>query len=71
MPSRTLENRLRRALNRRGLTLTRSRRRDPAALDFGGYMILDTETNAVVAGGSPRPFFMTLADVEVWMTDKD
>ncbi len=35
------ENRLRRMLERRGLTLTKSRRRDPEALGFGHYAILE------------------------------
>lgn len=33
------ENRLRRMAERQGLTLTRSRRRDPRALDFGKYWL--------------------------------
>lgn len=35
------ENRLRRMAQRQGLTLTRSRRRDPRALDFGLYWLTD------------------------------
>ena len=35
------ENRLRRMAERQGLTLTRSRRRDPRALDFGKYWLTD------------------------------
>ncbi len=34
------ENRLRRMAERRGLVLTRSRRRDPLALDYGLYRLL-------------------------------
>jgi hypothetical protein len=41
MTSRARENRLRRAAWRRGLTLSRSRRRDPGGLDFGLYALLD------------------------------
>ncbi|MGC4891060.1 hypothetical protein [Micromonospora sp. DT227] len=33
------ENRLRRAAARQGLALSRSRRRDPRALDFGRYWL--------------------------------
>lgn len=33
------ENRLRRSAARQGLTLTRSRRRDPRAVDFGRYWL--------------------------------
>ncbi len=35
------ENRLRRMAERQGLTLTKSRRRDPRALDFGLYWLAD------------------------------
>ncbi len=35
------ENRLRRMAARQGLTLTRSRRRDPRALDYGLYWLSD------------------------------
>lgn len=37
------ENRLRRMAERQGLTLTRSRRRDPRALDFGLYWLTDAK----------------------------
>jgi hypothetical protein len=39
------ENRLRRAARRQGLKLTKSRRRDPRALDYGRYWLTDTYTN--------------------------
>jgi hypothetical protein len=35
------ENRLRRAAERQGLRLEKSKRRDPNALDFGGYWLID------------------------------
>jgi hypothetical protein len=43
------ENRLRRAAARQGLRLTKSRRRDPLALDFGRYWLTD-DNNRGVAG---------------------
>ena len=61
------ENRLRRAAERQGLQLQRSRRRDRLAIDFGGYMLIDVIGNFVVAGGSPRPFSMSLDQVETWL----
>ena len=54
---KVLENRLRRMLQRRGYQLIKSRRRDPRAIDYGGYMIADASTNGVVAGGSPNRLF--------------
>ena len=44
------ENRARRSAERQGLKLKKSGRRDPRALDYGGYWLL-SRTGAVVAGG--------------------
>jgi hypothetical protein len=41
---KTLENRLRRAAERQGLTLTKSRRRDPRAVGYGTYTLIDGDT---------------------------
>lgn len=61
-------NRLRRAAARQGLQLIKSRRRDPRALDYGGWMITELSTNTVVAGATPREFSMSLDDVERYLT---
>jgi hypothetical protein len=68
-PEKVRENRLRRMAERQGLTLVKSRRRDPRALDYGCWMIVDAETNGVVAGTevAGRPS-MDLDDVEAWLT---
>jgi hypothetical protein len=58
------EDRCRRALRRRGLALQKSRRRDLAMPDDGGYMVVDPAQNVAVAGSSPIPYAMSLADVE-------
>lgn len=44
------ENRLRRVAARRGLVLKRSKRRDPQALDYGAYWLVDAEGNYLVYG---------------------
>ena len=36
---------------RRGLSLTKSRRRDPGGLDFGKYWLLSWDPKAIVVGG--------------------
>jgi hypothetical protein len=46
---RVRENRLRRVAARRGFKLTRSRRRDPKALDYGLYWLTDTRTGDPVS----------------------
>jgi hypothetical protein len=48
------ENRVRRMAERRGLHLEKSRRRDPQAVDYGTYQLIDPGINAVVSiGGGP------------------
>ena len=61
------ENRLRRMAGRQGLSLQRSRRRDPRAVDYAGYMLVDDSTNAVVLGGEPRPYFATMDEIEAYL----
>jgi hypothetical protein len=60
------ENRLRRVLARQGYSLVKSRRRDTRAYDYGGYMITDAMTGAIVAGSHPIAFNFNLDDVETW-----
>lgn len=68
MNEKVQENRVRRLAARQGLQLLKSRRRDPLAIDFGGYMLTDAASNAVVAGGAPLPYSMSLDDAEAWVT---
>jgi hypothetical protein len=67
--NKTRETRLRRAADRQGLRLERSRRRDPRAIDYDRYWLLDLATGDVVAGASPidRPAW-DLDQVETWLT---
>jgi hypothetical protein len=58
------ENRLRRRAERQGCRLLKSRRRDPYAVDYGTYMLVDAETNSVVALGLERGYGLSLDDVE-------
>ena len=60
------ENRLRRAAERQGLFLSRRRRRDPNALDFGRYALFrGSLAGEPVAGvGYGGIYGLTLADVE-------
>jgi hypothetical protein len=66
---RVRENRLRRMADRQGLRLEKSRRRDPRAIDYDRYWLLDLATGDVVAGASSigRPDW-TLDQVEAWLT---
>jgi hypothetical protein len=77
---KTRENRARRMATRRGLRLVKSRRRDPRALDYGKYWIVNPRAPATAALGwaatptagpptmlTPEPG-MTLEQVEDWLT---
>ncbi len=58
------ENRLRRMAERQGLTLTKSRRRDQRALDYGRWHIIEAATGNVVIGGDG----FTTDEVEAYLT---
>jgi hypothetical protein len=65
------ENRARRVAHRRGYELKKSRRRDPRALEYNGYMLVDTLTNVVVYGATPIAFAATLEDIEEYLSEPD
>ena len=62
------ENRTRRMADRQGLQLVKSRRRDPRAIGYGGYMLVDRFTNTIVAGELNSPSALSLDDVERYLT---
>ena len=64
MTDKVRENRLRRMAERQGLVLQKSRRRDPNALDFGGYWLIDAQMNVLVAGDE---WGWDLDDIEEWL----
>ena len=66
-PELNRERRARREARRQGFLLQKSRCRTPRATEFGGYLIVDPEYNAVVAGGNPWAYSMGLDDVEGWL----
>jgi len=72
---RVRENRLRRALERQGFRLLKSRARDPRALTYGGYQIIDPESGGCVAGwsegGKGPGYTFDLDDVEAWTKATD
>lgn len=57
------ENKARRAAIRQGLELQKSKRKDPMALDYGKYMLVN-ESGEPVFGQEPRPFSATLDQIE-------
>lgn len=65
------ENRLRAAARRQGYQIVKSRRRDPRAPDYGGYMIVNPHNNSAEVGGMGDSFQMTIDDVEKWLTSDE
>lgn len=62
------ENRLRRAAERQGLRLLKSRRRDPRAIEYGTYMLVDADTNGVAwSGDHENGYGLDLDDVEDYL----
>ena len=62
------ENRLRRMAKRQGLAVRKSAIRDPHALGYERFDIVDAETNATVFRGGERYPNLTLDEVERWLT---
>ena len=58
------ENRVRRMATRQGLILRKSRRRDPHALGYGGYWLIDDGANTLIVG---ERWGMSLDEVEGWL----
>jgi hypothetical protein len=68
---KTRETRLRRMAERQGLQLVKSRLRDPNALGYGQYALVDPSINAVAIpdgyGPTGQPNW-TLDEIEQWLT---
>jgi hypothetical protein len=64
------ENRLRRVAKRQGLVLQKSRQRNPHAVGYGGYILVDIATNGVMLGAGPWFYCASLEDVEAYLTQE-
>ena len=63
------ENRLRRMAERQELRLIKSRRRDPRAIDYGGYALADVATSLIVFGtGGVGRIVASLDEIEEYLT---
>lgn len=62
------ELRLRRAAKRQHLSITKSRVRDPRAVDYQRWKVVDIHTNKIVAGDR---FGLTLDEVETYLMGDD
>jgi hypothetical protein len=70
MDLKVREARVRRMIDRQGYRLKKSRRRDPRAVGYGHYRIVDPHTNTVVAGAGRAAYNMTLDQAEAWATEE-
>jgi hypothetical protein len=69
---KSLETRLRRAAQRQGLRLEKSRARDAHAVDFGTYRLIDQRSGAVAMRDweMPRGFGLNLDDVARYLFER-
>jgi len=58
------ENRLRQVAQRRGYTLSKSRRRDPLAVDYGKWRLSTASIDGLLTGGTELD---SLDDVEAFL----
>lgn len=67
------ENRVRRAAARQGLKLVKSQTRDPRALGYGLFALVDTRNCIVFGGGGVGPYgyAATLDEVEHYLLGAD
>jgi len=56
--------------SRKGLSIVKSRCRNPLAAQYGGFMIIDPYLNCIVAGWDPYAFSLDLDAVEQLLTDR-
>jgi hypothetical protein len=63
------ENRIRRVAARQRLRLERSRQRDPRAVDYGRYQLIDIDSNIVVLGGGEHTYSVTLDEIGEYLNE--
>lgn len=70
MSEKVRENRLRRMAERQGLRLTKTRRRDRLAFDYGTWGLRDATTDDIVVGDERRKhgYGYTLDEIERYLT---
>jgi hypothetical protein len=67
---KVLENRLRRAAERQGLRLEKSRRRDPRAIDYGRYALIDPAYGGTVHASAPWGIYaLDLEDIAHYLLE--
>ena len=62
------ETAFRRLATKEGYMLSKSRVRDPDRIEFGGFMLIDPDTNFAVLGSWPYISSADLDEVSNWVT---
>jgi hypothetical protein len=62
------EGRVRRMVARQGYQMKKSRRRDPRAVGYGLFRIVDPHTKTSVTGTGRIGYTMSLDEAEAWAT---
>ncbi|WP_142391427.1 hypothetical protein [Mycobacterium sp. ENV421] len=60
---KVLENKLRRSATRQGLRLEKSRVRDPRAVDYSTYQLVDVAANTIVSSGNQDGYGLGLHEI--------
>lgn len=61
------EEAVRRLARREGYVVRKSRSRDPNALGFGGFMLIDPSTNFAMVGQTPFVYSADLEEIRDWL----
>lgn len=69
MTDKVRENRLRRMAERQGLRLVKSRRRDPQAVDYGTYGLIDPFLNAWILADPNFGYGHSLDEIAEYLSD--
>jgi hypothetical protein len=64
------EGNLQRMAQRMGFSLQKNRCRDPKIPSFGGYLLIDLESDLVAVGDSPFPYSASLDDIEEYLANR-
>jgi hypothetical protein len=67
----SVERRVRRLAQRRGLSLLIAKKRNPKIEAHGGYMLRDDDTGAIVFGDKSYEFSADLDEIEAFLTAED
>jgi hypothetical protein len=67
----SVERRVRRLAQRRGLSLLIAHKRNAKIDAHGGYMLRDDETHAIVFGNKSYEYSADLGEIEAWLVQGD